>query len=139
MPDVLEWVTVRRTGWLLQNSHSVSFQKRHSCEGAETAKLTGCFVSRAHSRYIWSFYRHNKNRYMKKVKADQAYELKNMTLCLLQNTRNFQHICTRSPILFVTEASMDPSPCPPPPPSECCDYVNMVELFYVHMSRYNTS
>ena len=27
---------------------------------------------------------------------------KNMTFCLLQNTRNFQHICMRSPILVVT-------------------------------------
>ena len=70
--------------------------------GTETAKLTGCFVPQAHSGYIWSFYRYNKNWYMKKVKSDQARKPKNMTFCLLQNTRNLQHICTRSPILVVT-------------------------------------
>ena len=33
--------------------------------GTETAKLTGCFVSQANSRYIWSFYKHHENRYIK--------------------------------------------------------------------------
>ena len=42
--------------------------------GTESAKLTGCFVSRAYSRYMWSFYRHNKNRYMKKGKGGPGPE-----------------------------------------------------------------
>ena len=39
---------------------------------------------------------------LKKVKADQAWKRKNMTFCLLQNTPNLPHICTRSQILIVT-------------------------------------
>ena len=70
--------------------------------GIETAKLTACFVSRAHSRYIWSFYRHNKNRYIKKGKGGPGPETEKYDFCLMQNTRNLQHICTRSPILIVT-------------------------------------
>ena len=67
-----------------------------------TAKLIGCFAPRAHSEYIWSFYRHNKNMYTLKIKADQAQKRNNMTSYLLQNTWNLQHICTHSPILTVT-------------------------------------
>ena len=40
--------------------------------------------------------------YMEKIKADQARKRNNMTFYLLQNTRNLQHMCTRSPILAVT-------------------------------------
>ena len=39
---------------------------------------------------------------MQKLQADQARTRKNMAFCLLQNTRNLQHIYTRSPILAVT-------------------------------------
>ena len=63
--------------------------------------LTGCFVLRAHSGYILSFYRHNENWCMQKIKADQTQKRKNMTFCLLQNTRNIQHMYMRSPILAV--------------------------------------
>ena len=52
----------------------------------ETTKLTGCFVPRADSAYIWSFYRHNKNQCMQKLKADEARKWKNMAFCLLPIT-----------------------------------------------------
>ena len=42
--------------------------------GTVTAKLTGCFVPRTHSGYIWSFYRHNKNGRRQNIKADQAWK-----------------------------------------------------------------
>ena len=37
-----------------------------------------------------------------KLKAVQARKWENMAFCLLQNTRNLQHIYMRSPILAVT-------------------------------------
>ena len=40
--------------------------------------------------------------YMQKIKEDQARKRNTMTFYLLQNTRDLQHICTRSPILAVT-------------------------------------
>ena len=40
----------------------------------------------------------------KKVKADQARKRKNMTFCLLQNTRNLQHICSRCNVTRRTAA-----------------------------------
>ena len=60
------------------------------------------FCTLAHSGYILSSYRQNKNRWMQKIKADQAQKWKNTTFCLLQNIRNFQHIYMLSPILIVT-------------------------------------
>ena len=56
----------------------IYIENRAIC-GTETAKLTGGFVPRACSGYIWSFYRRNKNRCMQKIKADQAWKRKNMT------------------------------------------------------------
>ena len=44
--------------------------------GTETANVTQHVVPRAPSGYTWSFYRHNKNRYMQQVNADQARKLK---------------------------------------------------------------
>ena len=42
--------------------------------GTETAKLTGRFVSQAHSKYIWSFYMDNNNRYIKKDRSGSEKE-----------------------------------------------------------------
>ena len=81
---------------------SLYIQNEASCDNS-TAKLTGCFVSWAHSKYIWSFYRHNKyGQCMQKIKADRAQEQKHIAFCLLQSTQNIQHMYMRSPILVVT-------------------------------------
>ena len=89
--------------------------------------LLDFFVTRAHSGYIWSFYRHNKYRCMQKLRADQARKRKNMTFYLLQNTRNLQHVYMRSPILAVTlHAALENGNTVP---AGC--YLKLAELQYV--------
>ena len=98
--------TAREYVWFLLtwglNSHIKKKSKNGTICGTETAKLTGCFVSRAHSKYIWSFYRHNKNRYMKKRQRRPGPETeKNDILYTAKYTKPPAHM-HESPILIVT-------------------------------------